>query len=617
MSYSPATQNLFNRCVELWKPTEKLTVSEWADEFAYLSPESAHAPGKWTTLPYQRGIMDCFTDDSVELITVMKSARVGYTKILNQVIGYHTHHKKRSMLVVQPTVEDAQGYSKDELAPMLRDTPALANMVSEAKSRDTNSTILRKEFPGGFLLLIGANSPRGFRRISVPIVLFDEVDGYPPTAGQEGDQIKLGIKRTSWFWDKKICLGSTPTVKNLSKIESYFEKSDKRYYFVPCPFCGHYQIIKFKNIKWPKGDPDKAALKCVNCSELIPHSKKRAMIENGEWRATAPFNGHAGFFIWAGYSYAPNSKWSDIAKEFLDSKDDNEKLKTFVNTTLGQTWEEKGLVPQWQALKARVEPYEVLTVPSGGLLLFAGVDVQDNRLAVSVVAFGKGQESWLVYWAEIFGDPGQAHVWSELDAILTRQYPHASGIPMTIKGAAIDTGGHHTHDVYNYCRKRSAHVMAIKGANIHGKPIIGGSTPVDVNYKGAKIKKGVLLWHIGVDTAKDLLYQRLGLEKNEEGFPPGYCHFYAGLDEEYFLQLTAEKRVPRLVRGYLKSEWTKIRDRNEALDTFVYAIAAAVRWGINTCDFDAIAAGINGGLPATEQRRKRKPVVVKSKWMER
>ncbi|MBU0995803.1 MAG: phage terminase large subunit family protein, partial [Proteobacteria bacterium] len=583
----------------------------WADKYAYLSPESAHEPGKWKTLPYQKDILDAFTDLRVEKITMMKSARVGYTKILNQVEGYHIHHDPKSILMVQPTVEDAQGYSKEELAPMLRDTPVLQGLVSEAKSRDSSNTILKKSYPGGFLSLVGANSARGFRRISVPIVLFDEVDGYPPTAGQEGDQIKLGTKRAEWFWDKKIAIGSTPTTKEMSRVEKSFNESDKRFYFVPCPFCNEFQTIDFNQIKWPKGEPEKAALKCKSCEELIPHSKKRWMIERGEWRPTESFNGHAGFFIWAGYSYAPNATWAKIAAEFLESKDDPERLRTFVNTTLGQTWEEQGDQPDWAELKARSEPYQILTVPEKGLILSAGVDVQDNRLAVVIQAWGRGEETWIVYWCEIYGDPGQSHVWKELDALLNRSFDHASGMKLNIISAAVDSGGHYTQEVYNYCRLRAPRVIAVKGSSQSGRPVVGRPTQQDVTYKGAKIKKGVQLWPVGTDTAKSTIYSRLRIP--DPG--PGYIHFPVGLPDDFFIQLTAEKQITRYIKGFPKLEWVKMRNRNEALDCFVYSYAAALRSGLALTDWDSLEMSISNNQ--SEKQENEKPRVIKSNWMRR
>ena len=238
-----------------FKPPKKLSLSEWADEYAYLSAESSAEGGRWHTLPYQKAMMDAITDPKIEQVTVMKSARVGYSKILNHIIAYHIHQDPCGIMVVQPTIEDAAGYSKEEIAPMIRDTKVLTNLVSDAKTRDSNNTILQKQFPGGVLSLVGANSARGFRRVSRRIVLFDETDGYPASAGTEGDQIKLGIARTQYFWNRKIVAGSTPTIKDFSRIERLFEQSDQRRYYVPCPHCGHMQYLRWPNMRWQDDDP--------------------------------------------------------------------------------------------------------------------------------------------------------------------------------------------------------------------------------------------------------------------------------------------------------------------------------------------------------------------------
>jgi len=590
-------------------PAAKLKISEWADEYAYLSPESSHQSGRWKCLPYQVEPLNCFIDSSVEMVTMMKSARVGYTKILNQIIGYHMSHDPKSMLIVQPTVEDAQGYSKDELQPMIRDTPTLEGLISDPRSREQTNTILKKNYPGGFMALVGSNSPRGFRRISVPLVLMDEIDGYSPSAGNEGDQIKLAEKRTEWFWDKKIALGSTPTIKGISRVEHYFNRSDQRYYYVPCPFCGEMQTIEFRNLKWPKGEPEKAALECIKCGELIPHSKKRVMVEQGEWRATKPFKGHAGFHIWAGYSLAPNATWGHIASEFLACKDDPELLKTYKNTTLGQTWEEQGDQPDWAILKARCEPYEFLTVPGDGLMLTAGVDVQDNRLAVVIRAWGKQEESWLVYWTEIYGDTAQPEVWGELDQLIDRSFKHESGADLMIMSAAIDSGGHNTQAVYNFARARSPRVISIKGSSQAGRPVIGKPTNQDVTWMGSRIKGGVQLWQIGTDTAKSTIYSRL----RRSTFGPGAYHWPAGLDDEYFMQLTAEKQITRYKRGYPVLEWVKTGPRNEVLDCEVYAYAAALRAGIVHIDWESLRRTINIKQPPTSNR----PMAQTNNWIQK
>ncbi|MGA1718783.1 MAG: terminase gpA endonuclease subunit, partial [Aquiluna sp.] len=333
---------LENAAWKAFKPPEKLTLSEWADRYAFLSAESSAEGGRWHTLPYQKGIMDAITDPKVEQVTVMKSARVGYSKILNHTIAFHIHQDPCPIMLVQPTIEDAQGYSKEEIAPMLRDTPCLRGLVSESKAKDGANTILQKQFPGGTLSMVGANSPRGFRRVSRRVVLFDEVDGYPLSAGAEGDQIKLGIRRTEYYWNRTIVAGSTPTVKDFSRVERMFLQTDQRRYFVPCPDCGHMQYLKWPNIKWRDGDPETASYCCEKCGVWIPHSKKRWMVERGEWRPTAPGNGrHVGFHIWAAYSYSPNATWPNLVEEFLDAKNDAEQLKTFVNTVLGETWEDE------------------------------------------------------------------------------------------------------------------------------------------------------------------------------------------------------------------------------------------------------------------------------------
>lgn len=555
------------------KPPPKLSLSQWSDEHAVLSAESSAEVGRWRTLPYQRGIMDAITDPAVTQITVMKSARVGYTKILNNAIGYFIHQDPCSILLVQPTIEDAEGYSKEEIAPMLRDTPCLKGLVADAKAKDGDNTILQKIYPGGTLSMIGANSPRGFRRISRRVVLFDEVDGYPKSAGTEGDQIKLGIRRSEYFWNRKIIAGSTPLIKGDSRIEKLFEQSDQRRFYVPCPTCGEFQYLKWKNLKWPDGEPEKARFVCERNGCDIPHAKKRWMVERGEWRSTVPGNGkHVGFHIWAAYSYSPNADWGTLAAEWLEAVQDAEQLKTFINTVLGELWEEafESKVGA-DALRDRAEAYELNQVPTKAFAVTAGVDVQDNRLSLSIYAWGRGEESWLVSRAEIFGDPARPEVWKQLDSVILNPYRHELGGEIKIHAACIDTGGHYTHEVYQYVRERRRYsVLAIKGSSQKSRPAIGKPTKQDVNFRGHSLKNGVDLYPIGTDTVKDVIYGRL--KHNEPG--PGYMHFPAEASDEFFQQLTVEKKVTRYVKGFPRREWVKpAGKRNEALDEAVYAYA--------------------------------------------
>ena len=563
-----------------FKPPKKLSLSEWADEYAYLSAESSAEGGRWHTLPYQKAIMDAITDPKIEQVTVMKSARVGYSKILNHIIAYHIHQDPCGIMVVQPTIEDASGYSKEEIAPMIRDTKVLTNLVSDAKTRDSNNTILQKQFPGGVLSLVGANSARGFRRVSRRIVLFDETDGYPASAGTEGDQIKLGIARTQYFWNRKIVAGSTPTIKDFSRIERLFDQSDQRRYYVPCCHCNHMQYLRWPNMRWENDDPSTASYACEECGALIPHSKKRWMVERGEWRPTQPGNGrHVGFHIWAAYSYSPNAEWSNLVEEFLLSKNDPEQLKTWINTTLGECWEDEyaskvgadGLME-----RAATENYKRGEPPNLALMLSLGCDVQDDRLSMSIWGIGRNEEMFLVDRKVIYGSPARADVWKQLDEVLMDKYKNDEGFEMKIETAAIDTGGHFTQEVYQYVRERShLGLIGIKGVGQKGKPPLGKPTKVDINFSGRALKRGVQLFPVGVDTIKTTLHNKL---KDAE-LGQGYIHFYPTITPDYFQELTAERQVLRYKHGYQERVWVKKSNaRNEALDEMVYAYAAFCRF---------------------------------------
>jgi len=559
-----------------FKPPKKLSLSEWADNYAYLSAESSAEGGRWRTLPYQKGIMDAITNPDVEQVTLMKSARVGYSKILNHLIAYHMHQDSCPIMVVLPTLDDCQSYSKEELQPMLRDTPCLKGLVSDPKSKDGNNTLLQKNFPGGTLSLVGANSARGFRRVSRRVVLFDEVDGYPASAGTEGDQIKLGIRRTEYYWNRKIVAGSTPTIKDFSRIEKMFLQTSQMRYYVPCPECNHMQYLKWPNMKWRDNDPDTVAYACESCGCLIPHTKKRWMVERGEWRATAPGNKkHLGFHIWAAYSYSPNASWSNLVEEFLQSKNDPEQLKTWINTILGEVWEESAaskVNAEGLMERAGAETYKQGIPPKEVLSLCLGCDVQDDRLSMSVWGIGRNEEMYLIDRKVIYGSPSRADLWKQMDEVLMSEYENEEGKKMKIDSAAIDTGGHFTQETYQYVRERGQlGLIGIKGMGQKGKPPLGRPSKVDINFSGKALKRGVQLFPVGVDVIKSTLHNRL---KNAEP-GQGYIHFYPTITNDYFEELTAERQVLRYKHGYAERIWAKKSDaRNEALDEFVYAYAA-------------------------------------------
>lgn len=581
-------------------PPPKLTISEWADQHRFLSPESSAEPGRWRTrrTPYLKEIMDSVNLN--ETTVVMASSQVGKTEVILNTIGYFVDQDPAPLLSINPTLEMAETFSKDRIVPMVRDSPNLREKI-DVRSRRADNTILHKKFPGGHITMLGANSPTGLAGRPIRVVICDETDRNKSSAGDEGDPITLAVKRTTTFWNRRILLVSTPGTKGISRIEEAFKESDQRRYFVTCPHCTHAQILRWEQVKWEESDPSGAWYECENCGDRIETRHKPNLLKTGEWRAMGLFRGIAGFHL--NELYSPWKTFGDVVLGFLAAKDNPERLRVWVNTSLGESYdEEKGEELKWQQLYENAGGYELLTVPMGGLLLTAGVDVQGDRVVVSVWAWGVGEECWLIYHQEIKGDPSQAQVWEDLDSVLLAKYSHASGVELGISATAIDTG-FKTQDVYNFVRTRQKrHVMAIKGMNTQGKPVIGRPTLQDVSFLGKVLKRGLKLFPVGSDTAKGIIYGRL----RTPGDGPGCIHFPRGLEEEYFAQLTAEKLVTKLVKLRPRREWVKTRARNEALDTFVYAYAAASAIGLSRMDWVKLAEKVEKMKDKKEPPEKRK-----------
>jgi phage terminase large subunit GpA-like protein len=559
------------------RPEQPLTVSEWADKHRRLSSKASAEPGPWRTsrTPYLREPMDCLSSTSaVQRVVMMFAAQTGKTEAGANWLGYVIDHAPGPMLMVQPTVDMAKRLSKQRLESLINDTPVLSEKIAPARSRDSGNTMFSKEFPGGMMILTGANSATGLRSTPCRYIFCDEIDAFPSDVDGEGDPVSLAEKRATTFARRKILLTSTPTVKDFSRIEAEYERSDQRRFYVPCPCCNVMQWLKWPQLKWENNESSTAAYECEVCHERFAEIHKAAMLRSGEWRATAPSNGKtAGFHLSGLYSPLGWLSWAEMVDDFLRAKTDAPMLKSFVNTRLAETWEEDfASKVSADGLLERCEHYEAAMVPDGGLALTVGVDVQDNRLAISVWAWGREEEGWLLDHQEIYGDPSRQELWKQLDEVVLREWPHAVGPAMRPDVVAIDSGGHFTAEVYQYARERGRQgVVAIKGQSQRGKPPIGKGSKVDVNYQGRTLKRGAMVYLVGGDTVKTTLFGRL--KHNEQG--AGFLHFHMGTTGEYFEQLTAEKQVLRYNRGgFPTREWVKKPSaRNEALDCLVYAYA--------------------------------------------
>jgi phage terminase large subunit GpA-like protein len=529
--------------------------------------------------------MDCLSPGSpVETVVLMKGSQIGGTECGNNWIGYVIHQAPGPMLVIQPTVEMAKRNSKQRIDPLIEESHVLRGLVSDPRSRDSRNTMLAKEFPGGILVMTGANSAVGLRSMAARYLFFDEIDAYPGDVDGEGDPVNLALARTRTFARRKIFMVSTPKITGRSRIEACFADSDQRYYWIPCPRCNEYQILKFAQLRWPKGEPERAVYICVHCTAEIQNHQKQSMLAQGQWRATVPGTGQvAGFHLSSLYSPVGWFSWADAAEMFAQAQEDPALLQVFVNTVLGETWALRGEAPEWQRLYDRREDYRIGTVPKGGLFLTAGVDIQRDRIEVEVVAWGRGKESWSVDYQVLDGQTAEGAVWQKLNQVLGTHYSSESGGALPIVKFAIDSG-YATPEVYGWTRSFGGdRAVVIKGDGRTPAPV-GQPSPIDVGPHGQRLRWGVKVWPVNGSMIKEELYRWLRLERptEESGspHPPGYCHF-PQYGEEYFKQLTAEQLVTRIVKGYPRPEWQKTRGRNEALDCRVYARAAAAVYGMD------------------------------------
>ncbi|HYE70589.1 MAG TPA: phage terminase large subunit family protein [Aquabacterium sp.] len=549
-------------------------MSEFVEAHRFLSPEASAEPGPWRNerVPYAVEIMDAYNDPLVREVWVQKSAQVAWTEIINNLIAYVIARRPGPMMLLQPTVELVESWSKDRLAPMLRDCPVLEGRVSKARAKDGANTLRHKTGPGWRLTMAGANSPAGLRMRVIRDLFCDEVDAYPRSAGKEGDPISIARKRQVTFWNKKLFCGSTPTVKGASRIETGFESTDMRYLHVPCPHCTEvdgkpsgYQRLVWEQVKWLEGKPDTARYLCKHCGSLIDHHHKQWMLANHRWVATKPFDGRAGFHL--SELYSPFVSWAEMAANYVEAAKLPDTLQTFINTSLGETYEDKGSTVEGEGLLARREQFGAASIPAGVLMLTVGGDTQDDRVELQLIGWGAEEECWIIEQKVIRGDPDDASLWREVDEYLLARYVTEDGRTLRVQAAAIDSGGHHTQAVYNFAAPRKRRrVWAIRGMAGAGKliwPRQGSRTA----------KSRALVYNLGVDTAKALLYSRLA---KVEKPGPGYIHLCADFDDKLCAQLTSEKSVTKYVKGRPVVVWLPRVERapQEAQDCWLYGYAA-------------------------------------------
>ena len=603
---------------ELWqyisknglKPLPKTSVSNWADNHRMLSSGISAEPGKWKTsrAPYQKDIMNAFTEPGIHRVVVKSSSQIGKSDMMNNVIGRFAHLDPCAIMMIQPTIDMAQDYSKTRIAPMIRDTKVLNNLFYDVKSRDANNTILSKVFPGGRLIMCGANSPAGLASRPIRILLADEVDRFPDSAGTEGDPVDLAAKRMTTFWNSCMGLFSTPTNEGTSRIDEEYLAGTQEEWQHKCPNCGEYHLLRhidmtvdYKEIKTPSGKKtvivNDVKWRCPHCGFSFSEKEMKQTPQKYISRtADALKNGIRSFFV-NGFT-SPWMTWTRIMREWLEAKGDPEREKVIMNTVFGESYKQKGAFEDEQIFLRRRESYGA-ELPNGVLLLTAAIDTQDNRLEYEVVGWGKEEECWGIRKGIVLGAPNQDRTWKEIDNILDKTYHFADGKGLKVVRTFIDSGGHYTSDVYNYCQKNfHKQRFAIKGRGGPGIPLI---------YKIAKANNAKApLILLGVDDGKQQIMDRLSIDSPG----PLYFHFpqdegikelsNRGYDDLYFKGIISEHKKVYKRNGVLREVWETTKNvRNEPLDLRNYNLACMKSL---KPDWDKLEMLVNG-MSETEIKR--------------
>ncbi len=615
---SPKLQSVINEIFKELKPKPKSNALEFAKKHGFLSPESSAITGRFVPFKYQEEPLKAMSDDDIELLVWMKSTRVGYTKLVNFKVAYNIAEDPATILVFQPNDGKANDWSKDELKPLIRDMPIVGEKIIQTRE---DNTMNKKAFYGGYVSSRGGKAVSNYASATARDVIFDEYDRFPDDVDGEGDPYSLGVKRIESYWNGKVIIGSTPRIKGYSKTEAKFEETDKRFRYLPCPHCNHYQILEFPNLIIPQEYRDgvkhwhtkDTKLKCINCEELVSHKHKKQMDNLGRWLQTKEFfccdtwqkpkenrywhyneddenddkNGESlcihcdltaeynrtgrkkrGYHIWAGYSFQPNTTWAKVAEAFVDALGNVEKMKSFVNTWLGETFEEKNVKLDSSNLLEKVEYYD--RVPNNTKVILMTVDTQDTWLEYVITAWSEGETSHNIQTGKIEGDPINQWVWDELYRISQSKFQDHSGKEYIIYHSFIDMAGHKTDEVKKFTKKfiplSPRGFTMLKGDSQENKE--NDARPVSL-LKKSSIDDSVIMW-VSTSKAKDIIFQRLLLNQDEDG----YIHHNQNFTESWFSGLASEKKVFRKnKRGFVEESYIKIVDRNEPLDITVYQLA--------------------------------------------
>lgn len=594
------------------KPKPLISVSTWADEFRYLSPEDSKAAilgnNKWSHkgFKYLKAFEDSFNDPLVRRISVIKSAQTGMTSAMLNQIGWMINNAPGPALILYPVEGSAKKFCKRKLDPTIRDCPTLRDKISEASKRDGNNSTFEKTFPGGFLSILSAMSVNNLAQQSIQYLFIDEFDRIPMSSVMEGDTVDIIRKRLQGFLEisKEVDI-STPTLASTSRIAAEYEASNKQKAYVPCAVCGEYQTLKFSNLKgWRKSKgvyvPEETYYECEHCGAHLTEKQKFVMLENIKWIAEKPeVYWHHGYFI--NELYSTLSTWQYIVEQFIAAKDNAYKLQTFLNTVLGEVFDDNTAEIPDSALMARAEDYNATKLPEGVLILTAAVDFQKDRAEVGIVGWGLGEESWWIDYQIFYGDPEQPYdpaqennLYFRLEQYLDSKFEHNSGMYLRILSVGLDTG-YATTSVQKFIkrmnRKGKHHIFALQGdKGQEGAPVINRGS---INNK-LRVKQ----FTVGTATAKNIIFSRLSIDE----YTSGYIHFPNTLDEEFYKQLTSEKRVPHYEKGILiKHKWVKIRARNEVLDIMVYNLAALEFLNVN---LTAVHRNFNAKLERLKEEKE-------------